>query len=126
VIGRLIELEWEFWQRVEAQDPPAPTEADAHLLGDVWTPAPDSVVVLDRRGDRSARPREQAKADEKAAKARAAEAEAVIKLALGDHEFGARPDGTPVCSWKQMPAVEVKATTRAAHRRFNVLKPKEA
>lgn len=125
LISRLIDLEWEFWQRVEGGDPPAPTEEDASLLGDLWTPDPDSTVVLSDAAIEALARREQAKAEEKAAKARAAEAQAQIQLELGEAEYGVAADGTVLCSWKRVEASERKATVVAAHRRFVPTKRKE-
>lgn len=124
LIGKLVVLEAEFWARVENGDPPPPMEQDSHLLGDVWTPDPESTVVLTDDLCALLAQREQAKADEKAAKARAAELDAAVKLALGDSEFGLNADGDVVCSWKQVEASERKASVVAAHRRFITHKPK--
>ncbi len=118
--------EREFWKLVENMEPPAPTEADAKSLGDVWTPEPGTAVVLDDRLLEALAVRERAKADEKAAKERAAVAQAQIELALGDCEFGTAGDGRVVCSWKRIEASERRASVVAAHRRFIVPKSKGA
>lgn len=125
LIGQLVKIETEFWSRVENMDPPAPVEADSQFLGEVWTPAPETVATLDDTLLRALRTRERGKALIKKIEARVAVAEAAVKLALGDREFGAAPDGTVVCSWKQIPAGRVEAHDRAAYRRFVPVKPKK-
>jgi putative phage-type endonuclease len=125
LIARLVELEHEFWQRVEQMDPPAPTEADSAFLGEVWSPAPESTLVLTPDLLDALAAREAAKAAEKQAKALAAEAEARIKLALGDHEYGVTDAGVVVCSWREIPETEVAAFTRRSYRRFIPHKAKE-
>lgn len=122
----LLTIESEFWRLVENMDPPAPVESDAALLGDVWSPEPGSTVVLSDELLDALAERQRAKAEEKAAKERAAEAQARIELALGNREFGVTADGLVVCSWKEIAETEIPATTRKAYRRFNVMKQKGA
>lgn len=122
----LVRIESEFWKRVENHDPPPPAAADAALLGDIWAPAPASTVTLTDEHLALLAEREAAKKAEREAKERAARAEAAIKLALGDREYGLNADGQIVCSWREVAETPIAAHTRAAYRRFIPHKPKEA
>lgn len=123
VIANLLQIEEEFWQRVlDRRPPPAdgqPKTAD--LLASLYEVEPESIAVLPPEVDVLLAERASAKASIKELEQRCAEAENRIKQLLGSAEIGVL-DGEVVCTWKQMPEVEVAATVRKAHRRFNVPK----
>lgn len=120
----LLSIESEFWKRVENQDPPPPEASDAQLLGDVWSPRPESSLVVTDELREALAAREAAKHAEKVAAEAAAEAQARIELALGDREFLVDADGRPLASWREIGEAPVAAYTRRAYRRFLAIKPK--
>lgn len=126
LIAQIVKIESEFWARVVNLDPPAPTEADSQFLGEVWTPKPESALKVTDELLMALEERAAAKAAEKAAKERAAVAEAVVKLAMQDREFVVDDGGRVLASWREIAESEVAAYTRSAYRRFTVTKSKGA
>lgn len=122
-IASLIAIEAEFWQRVLDRRPPPADGSDActQFLATFYDVDPDSIAVLPPTVTDLLEQRAQAKAEEKAAKERAAEAQNRICQLMGTAEVGYL-DGEVVCTWKQMPEAPVAASVRKAHRRFTVKK----
>src|SRR5688500_13923968 len=122
-IGHLNAIEAEFWQRVLDRRPPPPdgSVATGDLLARLYDVEVDKVAVLPPEALDLLGARAQAKADVKAAEERARLAENQLKALLGDAELGVL-DGDVICTWREIPAAPVAATTRKAHRRFHVPK----
>lgn len=122
-IGHLNSIEAEFWQRVEDRRPPPAdgSEATGDLLARLYDVEVDKIAVLppealDLIGERAA-----AKAQAKAAEARARLAENRLKQMLADCELGVL-DGDVICTWREIPEATVDAYVRKPYRRFNVPK----
>lgn len=122
-IAHLVSIETEFWERVlDGNPPPADgTDACTTFLASYYEIDPDKIAVLTPDVTGLLEQRAEAKADEKAAKTRAAEAQNRICQLMEGAEVGYL-DGEVVCTWKQVPEAAVAATTRKAHRRFAVKK----
>jgi putative phage-type endonuclease len=122
IVDRLLVLEQEFWQRVVENDPPPPTERDSQLLSEFWTPNPDETLVLTDELLAALAEREEVKAKEKAAKARAKELDELVQAELfkAGVEYGVNDEGQVVCTWREVAAGRVEAYDRVAYRRFTV------
>lgn len=120
LIDHLVAIEDDFWRRVKDRTPPAPdgSKATTDLLAHLYDVAPgavrtvtDPIPVRDLLDTRAV-----AKADEKSAAARAAEAENALKVVAGDHEIVVDPDGRTLFTWKQVTSQRLDGKAlRTAH-----------
>lgn len=140
LIGHLIEIEAEFWGRVERQDPPDfdGSEASSELLARLYPEAtPESTVDLPATAELLITDYELAKAEEAAAAERKEAAANRLKALLGEAERGyARQH---VITWKQVvsgrfdaralkadhPDLHDKYLRENSYRRFTIQAAKE-
>lgn len=102
LIAGLIELESDFWRRVESGEPPEMdgSEASSKLMNRMYPESmPESSIDLPSEAEKLIEDYLQAKADEKAAAERVKEAENRLKQLMGENETGIIA-GEPRVTWK--------------------------
>jgi putative phage-type endonuclease len=100
-IDGLMEREYQFWQRVQQDDPPTVVARDSKFLNTLWAPKAGTTVALGDPGAEWHRRRDVVTAKLAVARKRLRklekereEVEAHIKAAIRDNEAGQLPDGT--------------------------------
>lgn len=137
LISYLIEIEEEFWQRVESRNPPPfdGSEASGELLKRMYPEARrEATVQLPGDAELLAAEYDIAQAEEKAAAERKDCAANQLKALLGECEIGILPRSGRLVSWKQMssnrfdakalqaehPDLHAKFTKTSSYRRFTI------
>lgn len=118
----VVSCEADFWQRVQAGEPP-PIDGSgraAEALARMYPVDNGLIVQLPEAAAEWDRARLDAIAAEKEARARREAAEARLKEAIGEAAWGVLPDGLTRYSWKEVSrkGYSVRATTHRELRRY--------
>lgn len=140
LIAHLVDIETEFWQRVQDRTPPDPdgSKATTDLLGRLYEVQTDTSLVADNPDEIRdlLRQRADAKAQAKTLEERAREVENRLKMLAAEHKFVRDPDGRPLFTWREIqtarldgkalaaahPDIAAEFTATTSHRRFHVPK----
>lgn len=123
LIDQLVEIEAEFWQRVETKTPPPVdgSQATTELLGHLYQVQAGKVVTIDPKAvEELVVVRDAAKAAEKEAKEAAAEIDNRLRLLIEDAEVAVDGEGRVLFTNKEVPAKFVEGYTRKAYRRLHI------
>lgn len=140
LISHLIEIEEEFWQRIESRTPPSfdGSEASSELLKRMYPEAdPELTIDLPSEASLLVAEHEIARAEEKAAGERAEAAANRIKALMGEASLGRIDDR--IVSWKSItsnrfdskafqaahPDLHAQFTRFSSYRRFSIAGAKE-
>lgn len=102
-IERLIERELRFWEDhvlASVEPPVTARESDADLLNGLWTPEPESQIILPPDGVRELLDLARIKANIKRLEGEKKGCENRVKDMLGAHEAGIGVDGQVLITWK--------------------------
>lgn len=140
LISHLIDIEADFWRRVQDHTPPAPdgSRAATEFLAHLWEAKQGSILTLEHPDPVIELLAQRASHRQLAEDAtrRAAECENRLKALLGDREEAQHPDGRTLFTWRlherrdldrqtlrqERPDVWASYVTTTSYRRFHVPK----
>lgn len=102
IIESLVQIEADFWERVQTGTPPPPGPSDKRLLTRRWEPEPGTERLVDEdQALEMIRIRQNCINNVNAAKAERDEIENHMRVMLGDADIAVAPTGRVLFTWKQ-------------------------